>query len=909
MSVAQTTRTIPQVSLEGLQVDRGERRHQAIKKATKVGNVQLVKSGKKGHPPSNQATHFKTEIGLWLDPHIKAEYASEERIAKLIKSCMVSPKDVALLKDYLKQRKPGERNIFLVPYTYRQIDRFGRLYVDPDKKAVGHQKLSKNVRKYITAGYYIDIDVVNCQPTIIIHLFKQLKIDLPPDLKRLVEERAAVLQENGITDKRVVNKYLNRSSTRGIPHPFLERIHRAIYEILIPRLKESPQFKPLWDWVQVEKKYNKEGSFLSYVVQTVENNMLAVMHGFFVEHGFQPDSLIFDGMFVKKDDAIGGELLRECERFIKTQVGIDLRLAIKPMECTVDYETDISLENGGITLDDDKELSRLLHEATNGTSGRIAYLTMHLMKDRYMCKHRQQWYKFVGHRWRETSGAPAMDAMATLTSAFGRWYGALLSALEEKACHETDMDRKEAITRNIQRIEKERDALIMKIEDSAFRSRIMKDVEDLMDEHTREIVFDAEPFLLCFENGVYDLQQDTLRPGRPTDFLKLGVPYALPEEMDPDIDGALDRLLESIFPSGELLDYVMLTLCTGLEGINRHEQYWTWQGSGRNGKGLLKDLILEVLGEELCKVPKPTILTTKRCQSSQANPEFIDLKGARVVFCSEPCEGEKIKSATLREITGNDRTRQRGLYGSQETIRPDFSLFLLCNSRPTMDAPNTDAIWDRERSVHFRRKFVDNPRLPEERLIDRGLKSRLKAYAPYFMKKLLRKYAEFRDSGYRLDPPSEVLQTSREYQMENNPVEKFFHEQIFPVVSSQKLDMIAKDSEVEKRKLEEAGRGKESARKQADEHPEVILPVNRLWSVFQMWSKDSLISLGTTENGFYQKLSDLSKNTYPKVRRAITDPNTAKTTKSFCYVNMGVRDYDWNDDGMCWELHIPTDER
>ncbi|KAJ3281226.1 hypothetical protein HK104_000133 [Borealophlyctis nickersoniae] len=191
-----------------------------------------------------------------------------------------------------------------------------------------------------------------------------------------------------------------------------------------------------------------------------------------------------------------------------------------------------------------------------------------------------------------------------------------------------------------------------------------------------------------------------------------------------------------------------------------------------------------MLGEELCKLPKPTILTTKRCQSSQANPEFVDLKGSRAVFCSELCEGEKIKSATLREITGNDRTRQRGLYGSQETIRPVFSLFLFCNSRPAMDAPDTDAIWDRERSVHFRTKFVDSLRLPHERLIDRELKTRLKSYAPHLMLKLLRFYTEYRENGYRLDPPQQVLDASKTYQMENNPVEKFFEEQVLPATTS-----------------------------------------------------------------------------------------------------------------------------
>ncbi|KAJ3272430.1 hypothetical protein HK104_004475, partial [Borealophlyctis nickersoniae] len=301
-----------------------------------------------------------------------------------------------------------------------------------------------------------------------------------------------------------------------------------------------------------------------------------------------------------------------------------------------------------------------------------------------------------------------------------------------------------------------------------------------------------------------------------------------------------------------------------------------------------------MLGEELCKLPKPTILTTKRCQSSQANPEFVDLKGSRAVFCAEPCEGEKIKSAMLREITGNDRTRQRGLYGSQKTIRPVFSLFLLCNSRPAMDAPDTDAIWDRKRSVHFRTKFADSPRLPHECLIDRELKTRLKSYAPHLMQKLLRLYTEYRENGYRLDPPQQVLDTSKTYQMENNPVEKFFEEQVLPATTSHMPENNVEDPQ-------------HAAKFEKQE--EVLLPVNRLWGVFQMWRRDLAITANTTENGFYQKISKLCKDAYQKVRREVEDKSSAKKQKLFCYRNMSLQDYRWNETEMIWELVISAEHR
>ncbi|KAI9095792.1 hypothetical protein DFS34DRAFT_695415 [Phlyctochytrium arcticum] len=351
----------------------------------------------------------------------------------------------------------------------------------------------------------------------------------------------------------------------------------------------------------------------------------------------------------------------------------------------------------------------------------------------------------------------------------------------------------------------------------------------------------------------------------------MGVPYSLPDATDAEIDAKLDALLESIFPDVDLREYVLSTLCTCLEGINRHEQYWTWQGSGRNGKGILKDLVQHTLGEELCKFPKVTILTTKRCHSGQANPEFVDLKGARAVFVSEPCVGEKIRTATLRELTGNDKTRQRGLYGSQETVRPDFSLFLLCNGRPEMDAPDTDAIWDRERGIQFPHKFVEKPKLPHERQMDKALKQKLQEYAPYFMLKLLRHYKKYRENGWTLDPPERVLQISKDYRLENNPVEKFYEEQIVKATEDQRKE---KDAPSDDNNTKDA---------------RIVLPVCRIWSAFEKWRKDMEVATIVTENGFYQKLAKLAKRNFPKVKMRVDG-----AAPSFCYEGMLVKDYEWN---------------
>ena len=810
---------------------------------------------------------------------VKLEYADEERVKKLHKSPLLGPKDRAMLKSYLKQRK--RKNRFTVRYTYRHVGGFGRLYVDVEK--VGHQMLSKNIRKYITNGYYVDIDIVNCQPTIILSLFREFSVKCPDELKRYVCDRVTVLAENGITDKKIVNKYHNKRNG-NIPYPFLKEIHRAIYEDLVPRLKDSPQFSQLWQSIEEsDKKYNKEGSFLSYVVATVENRILHLMEQYFLSHGFEPDSLIFDGMLVKKDDAIDDAFLRSCEEHIEKETDVELRLAIKPMECEIDFDKDPTVNLSGCIMGEDKELSALVEQARNGTSGRLAHLAMHLMKKDFICIQRRKWYKFSEHKWCEISGAPSMDAMEILAKAIRAWYDAAEEELHRMNAEEERTAEEQYHLENLMRdLNKEKEKRLAAIEDTTVRGKIMRDLEDLMDGYTKNITFDGKPYLLCFTNGVYDLLHDAIRPGLPEDYLTIGVPYALPDVSDPEIEEKLDALLMSILPDGDLREYVLRTLSTCLEGVNRHEQYWTWQGTGRNGKGILKDLMQHTLGEDLCKFPQPTIITSKRCQSSQASPELVDLKGARAVFLSEPCVGEKIKSATLREMTGNDKTRLRGLYGSQETISPNFTLFLLCNGRPEMDAPDTDAVWNRERGVRFRHKFVENPRLPHERQMDKELKQKLPEYAPYFMLQLLRVYRRYRESGYELETPPQVHEVSNEYRLENNPVEKFFREQIVRVAAA------CSEREVCQGPQEMKG-------------DEPLLPVCRLWEAFETWRKDEGITVIIPQNAFSQKFSKVSNDSFEKRRYSIDG------IRQYAYLGMVIRDYEWDNDKSQWVLKMDTE--
>ena len=91
-----------------------------------------------------------------------------------------------------------------------------------------------------------------------------------------------------------------------------------------------------------------------------------------------------------------------------------------------------------------------------------------------------------------------------------------------------------------------------------------------------------------------------------------------------------------------------------------------------------------------------------------------------------------------------------------------------------MKSDNT-ALWDRSRVQEFKQKFVDNPRPGTgEKLIDRTLKGKLKAWAPQFMLILLDYYRVYQRDGLR--PTAAVLQATCTLRQGNDPFVEFIEE-------------------------------------------------------------------------------------------------------------------------------------
>lgn len=243
--------------------------------------------------------------------------------------------------------------------------------------------------------------------------------------------------------------------------------------------------------------------------------------------------------------------------------------------------------------------------------------------------------------------------------------------------------------------------------------------------NVRELM-DGNPMLFAFKDCVYDFSvKDGVaigqRPIEATDYIVTTCGYNYPtrntvvrQEIEKTLKGIWskqekmeDGELMTCGDDGETYEYVMKILSTTLCGVRWAEAFYILTGRGRNGKGLLFELLQKVMGDYYYQLPV-SVLTTKIDHSGAPNPEFANLPGRRIACCSEPEANERLQEGTIKEMTGGDVLTGRALYGNPVKFKPQFALFLQCNTVPNLNGITKGGVL-RNVVVPFPFIFVDQP--------------------------------------------------------------------------------------------------------------------------------------------------------------------------------------------------------
>jgi len=285
-------------------------------------------------------TTTATEMAVVVSPDIsitKTEKFNSSRLAQLLNNPSITPDDRAILRAI----KSGTRNLCYFDVTYKlgksvKMEAIGRYY--PIKG--GGQSLSRDIRAALYGEFYHDVDIVNAQPTILTQYCDKngWKCDALKDYVQHRDERMKEAHEFMGGDRAEIKQKINQiifgGSADGMPefclalHKELSQIRQNVWD------RNKDKFKSL------AKKPNFLRSAMAHVLQTEECKCLLAMDRSLSKRGYSLDVLIHDGGLVaRKDDAeIPDDILRAVEDDIKKITDYTIRLAVKPMHTTIQFQ-------------------------------------------------------------------------------------------------------------------------------------------------------------------------------------------------------------------------------------------------------------------------------------------------------------------------------------------------------------------------------------------------------------------------------------------------------------------------------------------------------------------------------------------------------------------------------------------
>lgn len=432
-----------------------------------------------------------------------------------------------------------------------------------------------------------------------------------------------------------------------------------------------------------------------------------------------------------------------------------------------------------------EEGQKCLNESIQGSHYDIAKLLYSEYCTEFVCASisNKIWFQYKNHHWEEIEeGVFLRNHISTdVVSRFVDYGHSLFSAVasSDKAEEKTYQERL-----------KQTSKMISNLKSAPYKTCVMREAADLFFDKNFYKKLDTNPYLIAFKNGVYDLNENIFRNGKPEDYISKSMPinYVNFNETD-DRVFAVHDFLQKIFPDTSVRQYFLDQASDVFLGGNQQKVVLFWTGEGDNGKSVTQNIFEKMLGEYAIKF-STTLLTGKKVANGAANPELARAGGGvRWAVLEEPDGDEEINIGYLKTLSGDDSYFVRDLFekGKQtREIKPMFKLIFITNKLPRLKYADK-ATFNRIRVIPFESTFV-RPGEPcpvsfEEQLrekkfpMDREFNKKIPELVEAFACVLLK---HRQNITIRIEPEKVRIATAM-YQKQNDSYRQFIEEKIMEV--------------------------------------------------------------------------------------------------------------------------------
>lgn len=238
-----------------------------------------------------------------------------------------------------------------------------------------------------------------------------------------------------------------------------------------------------------------------------------------------------------------------------------------------------------------------------------------------------------------------------------------------------------------------------------------------------DISFDDKWWLFGFNNMVYDMKECCFRDYKPEDYITITTGYDYVEPTDEEL-AFIQNFIKMIMPLDAERHTFLDILATGIDG-RCIEKFIVFNGRGGNGKGVIDDLMLKMLGNYGILANNNLLFEASKMGS---NPEKANLHKKRFIVFREPPANKQFENSVIKELTGGGNFSARGHFESKTQKELNNTMICECNEKPLFKDKITEAEHRRLIDIYFRASFTTD----EELLTNAGENSYIYRADPYY---------------------------------------------------------------------------------------------------------------------------------------------------------------------------------
>jgi phage/plasmid-associated DNA primase len=591
----------------------------------------------------------------------------------------------------------------IVDVSYK-TDKDGRMYGKPHTI----QNISGVVRNFLLRGEnLVDIDIVNAIGCVMMSICKKHNLECDTLAEYYNNRKNIIIKYYG-GDKELCKDFVNSSffkswdwiKTSNTFEDNLKKDIKIIQEFMFIDEDYTKYKEHAIETCDLDNFDNVKGRTCNYAYADIECDILKkAMEYYQSQTNKEIRTPMYDGFIAEKTDTLNLSKLNE---LMTKLLNSPVEFIYKPISQNIipkmpdNFQSNINSIKAQYYYNFLESRKVKLTEADDSN---FAEIMLNLYGDDFVFQHKLLSVYYEGKWYTNNDYLAKNYIQKKLSYVYLQIISYHFDLLRELGDGEDVKDRRKNIQETLKFLNKANN----KLKFQTTLNTVLESFKTKLSGRCDKMEFDVSmPYVLCFKNKAFDTRTGLEYKVKKTDYITFstGYDYEKPTLSEMKLVG---EIIDSIFPNAEIKKTYMSILRTALTAI-RQEKFFMANGCGRNGKGVINEFVLVMLGDEYAYTGNINLLTKQI--GSGPNPEAANLNKKRFVKFEEPNDTDKLQLGNIKKLTGEGYLNARLCNSNDTKVKLDMTIIFECNNKPSLNGSVGEAIVDRFVDVLFSAYFT-----------------------------------------------------------------------------------------------------------------------------------------------------------------------------------------------------------